>query len=41
LEVDDQLDFCFLLDRQVGGLVTLENPAGIVAGKAVCVRSGA
>jgi hypothetical protein len=27
LEVDDQLDFYCLLDRQVGGLVALENPA--------------
>ena len=30
-----QFDFRCLLDRQVGGLVALENPAGIVAGQAV------
>jgi hypothetical protein len=35
----DQLDFSCLLDRQVGRLVALENPAGIVAGEAVCVRN--
>ena len=29
LEVDDQLDFRGLLDRQVGGLVAFEDPAGI------------
>jgi putative ABC transport system substrate-binding protein len=40
LQVDVQLDFGGQLDRQVGGLVTLENPASIVAGQAVCVRNG-
>src|SRR5262245_6837944 len=29
LEVDDQLDFCDLLHRQVGRLFTLENAAGV------------
>jgi hypothetical protein len=32
LLVDVQLDFSGLLHWQVGGLVTLENPAGINAG---------
>ena len=38
LEVDVQLDFSCLLDRQVGGLFTLEDAAGIDAGltKNVC-----
>ena len=36
--VDVQLDFSGLLHWQVGGLVALENPAGIVAGQAVCLR---
>ena len=31
LEVDVQLDFRCLLDRQVAGLLALENPAGIDA----------
>ena len=31
LEVDDQLDFRGLLDRQVGRLLALENPAGVDA----------
>src|SRR5262245_64716190 len=31
LEVDDQLDFGQLLDRQIGGLGTRKNPAGIDA----------
>ena len=35
LEVDDQLDFRGLLDRQVGGLLALENPAGVDAGLTV------
>ena len=39
LQVDVQLDFGGLLDRQVGGLVALENPAGIDAGQAICVRN--
>ena len=37
LEVDDQLDLGGLLDRQVGGLLALENAARIVAGPAVRV----
>jgi hypothetical protein len=38
LQVDVQLDFSCLLDRQVGGLFTLEDAAGIDAGlsKNVC-----
>ena len=32
LEIDVQLDFRGLLDRQVGRLIALENPAGIDAG---------
>ena len=39
LQVDVQLDFGDLLDRQVGRLFALENPAGIDAGQAVCVRN--
>jgi hypothetical protein len=31
LQVDDELDFGWLLDRQVGRLVALENPADIRA----------
>src|SRR2546430_2069788 len=38
-EVDDHLDFRDLLHRQLGGLVALENPAGIDAGQAVGVRN--
>src|ERR1035441_5125029 len=34
LQIDDQFDFGNLLDRQVGGLLTLENANGIVAGQA-------
>src|SRR5437016_3697269 len=36
LEVDVQLNFGCLLDRQFGGLVALENPAGVDARQAVC-----
>src|SRR5215471_32560 len=32
LEVYDQLDFRGSLDRQIGGLLALENPAGVNAG---------
>src|SRR5262245_60839972 len=32
LEIDDQLDFCDLLHRQVGRPFALENPAGIDTG---------
>ena len=31
LEVDDQLELGALIDRQIGGLLALENPAGIDA----------
>jgi hypothetical protein len=31
LEIDDQLKFGRLQDRQVGGLLTLENPANVDA----------
>src|SRR6476646_3724645 len=29
---DDQLEFCGLLDRQVGGLRTAENPCDVIGG---------
>src|SRR5262245_54516616 len=35
LEVDAQLDFRGLLDRQVGRLLPLENPAGVDASQTV------
>jgi hypothetical protein len=35
LHVDDQLDACELLDREVGRPLTLENPAGLEADEAV------
>ena len=41
LEVDDQLDFRGLLDRQVGRLFALENPAGIDANLTIRVRNAA
>jgi hypothetical protein len=31
LEIDEKLDFRGLLDRQVGRLLTFENPAGVNA----------
>src|SRR6266568_1904246 len=37
-EVDVKFDFCCLLNRQVGGLLALENAAGIDAGQTVGVR---
>ena len=37
LEINEQLDFGGLLDRQVGGLVTLKYPAGEAPAKR-CVR---
>src|SRR5262245_45532164 len=37
LEVDEQLDFRGLLDRQVGRLLPLENPAGVDASQTVRV----
>src|SRR5262245_35539517 len=39
LEIDDQLDFRRLLDRQVGGLFAPENPASINAGDTIYFRS--
>ena len=41
LEIDDQLDLRQLLDRQVGWLVALENPAGVDAGLAIDVGDAA
>src|SRR5438128_6385923 len=41
LHVDNQLDSRDLLDRQVGGLVALENPAGVEAGDAIYLGSKA
>src|SRR5262249_53622492 len=38
LEVDIQLEFSRLLDRQVSRLIALENPASIIAGQAVRFR---
>jgi hypothetical protein len=35
LQVNNQFDLANLLDRQVGGLLALENAAGIVASQAV------
>src|SRR5512132_37275 len=40
LQVDLHLDPSRLLDRQIGGLVTIENAASINAGQAVCVCGG-
>src|SRR5262249_23275570 len=39
LEIDDQLEFGRLLDRQIGRLVALENPPGIDARPAKGVRN--
>src|SRR5262249_11204855 len=36
-QVDDQLEFHRLLDWQVGWPFALENPAGVAAGKAICI----
>src|SRR5215471_15359469 len=38
LEIDDQLEFCDLLDRQVGRLLAFENPPGVDAKQAVIIR---
>ena len=38
LEVDDQLDFRGLLDRQVGRLLALEDSARIVSQQSKCIR---
>ena len=37
LQIDVELDFAGLLNRQVGGFFALENPAGIIARQAVCL----
>src|SRR5262249_2959061 len=37
LEVQDQLDLGRLLHRQVGGLLALENPAGVDASQTECI----
>src|SRR6516165_10228820 len=37
VEVDHELELGRLHDRQVGGLLALENPAGVNAGLAICV----
>ena len=33
LDIDYQFDLCGLLDWQVGGLLTLENPTGVGSGQ--------
>src|ERR1051326_9499678 len=38
LEVDDQLEFCRLLDRQFGGLGALQDPASVNAFHVIDVR---
>jgi hypothetical protein len=40
-EIDDQLHLCGLLDRQLGGLLALENPAGIKKSPGTGGRAGA
>src|SRR5262249_48738427 len=37
LEVDHELELGRLYDRKVGGLLALENPAGVHTGLAICV----
>src|SRR5215208_588200 len=39
LQIDVQLDLACPLDRQVGRLVTPQNPTRIDAGQAICVRN--
>jgi len=39
LEVDDQLDFRGLHDREVSGLLAFENAPGVDAAQTICVRS--
>src|ERR1700730_12552738 len=39
LEIDDQLKFGRLQDRQVGGLLTLENPANVDASFVIRARN--
>jgi hypothetical protein len=38
LEIYDQLDFCGLLDRKIGGPLAVENPAAVEAGQSGCIR---
>src|SRR5262249_33128815 len=38
LEVDDQLDFSGLLDRQVGGFLAFENSSGVNADLTIVIR---
>jgi hypothetical protein len=38
-EIDHQLEFGRLLNREVAGLLTLENPAGIGAGLTIRIRN--
>src|SRR5262245_33427930 len=37
VEVDHELELDRLHDREVGGLLALENPAGVHAGLAICI----
>src|SRR4029077_791670 len=39
LEIEDQLDFRRLLDRQIGRFLALEDAAGIDAGQTICVAN--
>src|SRR5207244_3922124 len=41
LEVDVELDFCGLLDRQIGWFFALENAAGVDASQAVVICNAA
>src|SRR5215813_11099740 len=41
LQVDDQFDFGNLLDRQVGGLLALEDTVGVDASRMECIRNAA
>src|SRR4249920_492219 len=36
-EIDDQLDFCGLLNRKIGRFGSLENPARVNANASVCI----
>ena len=37
-QIDHEFKFCRLLDRQIGGLVALENAPDIDAGLPICLR---
>jgi hypothetical protein len=39
LEIDDEFESAWQHDRQVAGLLALENPAGVIVGLAKCIRS--